>query len=109
MFEIDSNRVMFKSSYPSVISNGDEVVLSGAVVNGQFHAIACKNLSANWLSPFNRQVIAYYGLIGMAVVSFLLFFMVFPIVFGGVCLYFANKVKQHDKLFEKAHDMVKNA
>jgi hypothetical protein len=109
IFKVGSTRVLLKTAVPSAISNGDQVVLAGINSNGQFHALACKNLTANWISPLKQQGCAFSALIGMAVVSFALFFMILPVIFGGVCLFFAFKVKKHDNTLKQAHQMVQNA
>jgi hypothetical protein len=109
IFAVGTNRVLLKTSIPSVLSNGDKVILAGTHSNGQFHALACKNITANWISPLQQQGCAYSALICMAIVSFLLFFMVLPIVFGGVCVFFAIKVKKHDNTLKQAHQMIQNA
>jgi hypothetical protein len=109
IFDIGPHRVLLKTATPSVISNGDNVAVAGQTSNGQFHAVACKNSTANWISPLKQQGCVYTLLIGMAVVSFLLFFMVLPIVFGGICVYFAIKVKKYDNTLKQAHQLILNA
>lgn len=106
MFKIGSDRVLLKTTVPSVVSNGDEVVLAGAHANGQFHALACQNLTAGWMSPLKQQGCAFAALIGMATVSFLMSFLILPFFFGGVCIFFACKVKKHDKTLRRAHQLV---
>ena len=109
LFKLGSRRVLLKTATPSVISNGDEVVIAGMELNGQFQALACKNLTANWLSPLQQQGCAFVGFIAVSVVSFLLFFMIIPIIMGCACLFFAYKVKKHDNLLKEAHSMVEYA
>lgn len=109
MFRIGQQRVILKTTIPSVISNGDEVILAGTTANGQFHAFACRNMTANWVSPLKQQGCAFSALICMAVVSFILFFLVFPIVFGGVCIFFAVKIRKSDHTLKLAHQMIQNA
>ncbi|MBT63333.1 MAG: hypothetical protein CML13_09005 [Puniceicoccaceae bacterium] len=108
MFVVDGQRVLLRTATPSVISNGDQVELAGTLSNGQFHALACKNLTANWISPLRQQKVAFAVLICMAVVSFLSFFLVLPIIFGGVCIFFAIKLKKHDDRLKQAHQMIVN-
>lgn len=106
IFVVESKRVLLKTATPSVLSNGDKVALAGTFSNGQFHALACNNLTANWISPLKQQGVAFIALICMAVISFLLFFLVLPIIFGGVCIFFAVKVKKYDNLLKQARQMI---
>lgn len=109
MFAVESTRVLLRTAAPSVISNGDRVALAGICSNGQFHALACKNVTANWTSPLKQQEVAFLALLFMAVVSFLLFFLVIPIIIGGICIFFAIKLKKHDNILREAHRMIENA
>lgn len=109
IFVVGTNRVLLRTSSPSVLANGDRVTLAGAPSNGQFHALACKNLTANWTSPLKQQGCAFSALIGVSVVSFALFFLVLPIVFGAFSVFFAVKVKKHDNTLKQAHEMIRNA
>jgi len=109
IFKVDTHRVILRTSAPSVIANGDRVVLAGAHANGQFTALACKNLTTNWVSPLKQQGCAFTALIGMAVISFSLFFLVLPVIFGGLCVFLAYKVKKYDNTLRRAHELVLNA
>ncbi|NWK56908.1 hypothetical protein HW115_14890 [Verrucomicrobiaceae bacterium N1E253] len=106
LFRIGQNHVLLKTSIPSVIANGDEVLIAGMNINGQFQALACRNVTTNWTSPLVQQGCVFIALIVMAVVSFSLFFLVLPILMGCGCIFFAYKVKKHDKLLQEAHYMV---
>ncbi len=108
IFKIGTNRIMLRTSAPSIISDGDEVVVAGIHDNGQFSALACKNLTANWVSPLKQQGCALTALLFMAFISFLMSFMIIPIFFCGVCIYFAYRVKKHDKSLKLAYDLIKN-
>jgi hypothetical protein len=108
-FQTLENRVVLQTTTPSIISNGDEVILAGTNVNGQFMALACKNLSANWTSPLRHQGCVFAALVCFAVVSFLMFFLVLPILFGLICLFFAYKTKKHDRVLRRAREMIENA
>jgi len=108
IFKVDSHRVMLKTSAPSVISDGDKVILAGTQTNGQFTALACNNLSANWISPLKQQGCAFAALICVAVFSFLMFFLVIPIIFGVVCIFLACKINKSDNILREAHQLVQN-
>ena len=106
MFKVGSDHVLLKTIIPSVIANGHEVVLAGMTVNGQFQALACRNLTTNWISPLKQQGFAFVALICIAILSFSFFFFIIPIFMGGGCVYLALKVKKHDALLQQAHNMI---
>ena len=106
IFKIGSNNVLLRTITPSVISDGDEVVLAGSNLNGRFQAIACKNLTSNWISPLRQQKFVFFVLVFFAVSTLLLFFLIIPIFMSAACMFLAHKVKQRDALHQKAHDMV---
>ena len=106
IFKIGVRQVLLKTASPSVLSNGDEVILAGMTLNGRFQALACKNLTANWTSPLKQQGCVFFALICMAAASFALFFLVLPVIMGGACLFFAYKIKKHDNLLKQAHLMI---
>ncbi len=109
IFTVDTQRVILRTSTPGVLASGDNVALAGTRSNGQFHALACNNTTANWISPLKQQGCAFSALIGMSIVSLLLFFMVIPIIFGGACIFFAVKVRKRDNTLKKAHQMILDA
>ena len=80
--------------------------LAGVNLNGRFEAVACKNLTANWLSPLRSHKFIVYFLVFMGLSALLFFFMILPIFMSAACLYFAHKVKQRDALLKQAHEMV---
>jgi hypothetical protein len=106
MFKIGNARVILETSLPAVISEGDEVILAGVDYNGQFQALACRNVTADWTSPLKPQGCAFAMLIFMAVLSFALFFLILTIFTGVLATVIALRIKKRDELMKRARQMV---
>ena len=116
IFKIGSNRIILKTSVPSLISNGDEVFVAGLYDNGQFTALACNNLTANWISPLRQQGCGSCLLIFMAFISFVVsmiflsflgfFVFIIPITFSVFCVFVAIQVKKVDRVNKQAYKLV---
>lgn len=109
IFKIGSERVILQSSVPGMMENGDNVAVAGISSNGQFTALACKNLTTGWLTPLKQQGCVFAFLICFAIITFFLFFLILPPIAGIVALYFAYKVNKYDQTMKTAHEMIKNA
>lgn len=110
LFRVDSQRVILRTRSPSVISDGDEVVLSGRFPNGRFAALACNNKSAGWISPLKQQG-CVFALLVFFTIAFslmtLLFFLFVPFPIFTAIIAFG--IKKHDRLQRKAYEMVLHA
>jgi hypothetical protein len=67
LFHLMGERVLLESDTPAMIANGDRVRLAGIRSQGQFTAIACRNITTGWMTSAEE-----YGLN-------MLFFIIFGI------------------------------
>jgi hypothetical protein len=109
LFRLGTERMILRSSVPSMISEGDDVVVAGIQSDGQFTGLACKNQTTGWVTPLVQQGCIIAFLIVLTVISFAFFFVIFPIVFGIIFGVFAYKAYMYDQKMKFAHDLVKNA
>lgn len=104
LFNLAGERVLLKTNTPAMIADGDHLKLAGVSGQGQFTAIACKNLSTGWTSPFKTQGCAMAAIIAFGLVG-VVFTMLFPLfifmpVFAGVVLFLLMRT---DSRIRKAH------
>lgn len=109
LFQLGTQRVILQSSVPSMVSEGDDVIVAGIQSNGQFTGLACKNLTTGWVTPLVQQGCVIAFLVVVTVVCLALFFFVVPILMGAVSGYFAYKAYMYDQKMKSAHDLVKDA
>ena len=67
IFNVSAERVLLRSSNPAMIANGDQVKLVGVRGQGQFTAVACKNISSGWATKGRRQGCATIALVGFSI------------------------------------------
>ncbi len=107
IFSLSGERVILKTKYPAMIADGDHLRLVGVRGQGQFTAIACKNMTTGWMTTFKRQGCAMSALIifGMVGIVFTLIFplFIFMPIFSGVVLFF---IMQADSKLKTAHMMM---
>ena len=107
IFSLSGERVLLKTKYPAMIADGDHLRLAGVRGQGQFTAIACKNVSTGWMTTFKRQGCAMSALIGFGVVgivSTLIFpLFVFMPIFAIAVLFF---IMRADFRLKTAHMML---
>jgi hypothetical protein len=78
IFSLSGERVLLKTKYPAMIGDGDHLRLAGVRGQGQFSAIACKNMTTGWMTTFERQGCAMSALLGFGAVGIVLS-MIFPL------------------------------
>jgi hypothetical protein len=108
IFSLLGERVLLKTKQPAMIADGDYLRLVGVRGQGQFTAIACKNITTGWATTFKRQGCAMTALIGFGIVG-ILFTLIFPLfvfmpIFSGVILFWIMK---SDARIQSAHIMLK--
>lgn len=107
IFSLSGERVLLKTKYPAMIADGDHLKLVGIRGQGQFTAIACKNITTGWMTAFERQGCAISFLIGFGLVgiAFTLIFPLFIIMpfFAGAIVFWIMKA---DARIETAHMML---
>ena len=89
IFNISGERVLLRTRYPAMIVDGDHLKLVGIRGQGQFTAIACKNITTGWTTKFKRQgcmitALTGFGLIGMLLSYFFAFFIILPLISGVI-------------------------
>lgn len=104
IFQLNTERVILKSKFPAMISNGDHLRLSGIKAQGQFTAIACKNLTTGWSTSFKRQgcattILIIFTLIGLCLT------WIFPlaIIFPVMTIIFLLMIIKADSNYKRAH------
>ena len=107
IFSLSGERVLLKTKYPAMIADGDQLRLAGVRGQGQFTAIACKNLTTGWTTTFKRQGCAMSALIGFGLVG-IVFTLIFPLfifmpAFAGAILFWIMKA---DARLKTAHMML---
>lgn len=107
LFNLLGERVHLKTDYPAMVADGDHLRLVGIRSQGQFAAIACKNLSTGWTTTYKKQGCAMWALVGFGIVG-AAFTLIFPLfifmpIFAGVALYF---VMNADRRLKTAHMML---
>ena len=107
IFSLSGERVLLKTKYPAMIAYGDHLRLSGVRGQGQFTAIACKNVTTGWVTTFKRQGCAMTALIAFGLVG-LVFTLIFPLflfipvfVAGGIFF-----IMRADSRLKSAHMML---
>ncbi len=108
LFSIGDERVILKSKSPAMILDGDHLKLSGIRNNGEFNAVACKNMTTGWTTTSKKQsgcasvILFLFILIGLWMAWLSPIFFIFP-VFGVFMLFVNNKEVSNDK---RAHDLI---
>lgn len=107
IFNLSGERVLLKTKYPAMIADGDHLRLSGVRGQGQFTAIACKNVTTGWVTTFKKQGCAMTALIVFGLVG-IVFSLIFPLflflpVFVTVVLFF---IMRADSRLKSAHMML---
>lgn len=107
IFSLSGERVLLKTKYPAMITDGDHLRLVGIRGQGQFTAIACKNMTTGWMTTFKRQGCAMSALIGFGLVG-IVFTLIFPLfifmpVFSVAVLFF---IMRADSGLKTAHMML---
>lgn len=107
IFSISGERVLLKTTYPAMIADGDHLRLAGVRGQGQFTAIACRNMTTGWMTTFKRQGCAMSALIGFGMVG-IVFTLLFPLfifmpIFAVVVLFFMMRA---DSRHKTAHRMI---
>jgi hypothetical protein len=107
IFSLLGERVLLKTRYPAMIADGDHLRLAGVRGQGQFSAIACKNMTTGWMTTFKRQGCAMFALIGFGLVG-IVFTLVFPLfifmpIFSVAVLFF---IMRADSRLKTAHMML---
>ncbi len=107
LFQLSGERVLLKTNFPAMIADGDQLRLVGVRGQGQFTAIACKNITTGWATTFQRQGCAMTALIVFGVVGFG-FTLIFPLfvvmpVFSAVGIFWLWKANSR---LAKAHAML---
>jgi len=107
IFNLPGERVLLKTKSPAMIANGDHLRLVGIRGQGQFTAIACKNITTGWMSTFRKQGCAMSALIGFGLVG-IVFTLIFPLfifmpIVSGVGLFF---IMRADTQLKNAHTML---
>jgi len=102
IFSISGERVLLKSKQPAMIADGDHVRLAGVQTQGQFTAIACKNMTTGWTTKFKRQGCAMSALIGFGLIG-IVFTLIFPLfifmpIFSAVVLFFILRADRQMKI-----------
>lgn len=95
IFRLAGDRVLLKTKYPAMIADGDHLKLVGVRGQGQFTAIACKNITTGWTTTFQKQGCAISALIGFSLVG-IVFTLIFPLfifmpIFSGAILFWILK------------------
>jgi len=106
LFKVREKRVRLVTSMAPSIHEADEVILAGNYTNGEFIAIACKNLTSGWSTMYRPQTFAKVMLSIIIGVCSLLFFLVLPLLPAGFCIYLLIKVIKHDKILKTAYGLV---
>lgn len=107
IFSLSGDRVLLKTKYPAMIADGDHLRLAGVRGQGQFTAIACKNMTTGWTTTFKRQGCAMSMLIGFGLVG-IVFTLIFPLfifipIFSVAVLFF---IMRADSRMKTAHTML---
>jgi hypothetical protein len=107
IFSLLGERVLLKTRYPAMIADGDHLRLAGVQGQGQFSAIACKNMTTGWMTTFKRQGCAMFALIGFSLVG-IVFTLIFPLfifipIFSVTVLFF---IMRADSRLKTAHMML---
>ena len=107
IFSVSGERVLLKTKYPAMIADGDHLRLAGVRGQGQFTAIACRNITTGWMTTFRRQGCAMSALIGFGVVG-IVFTLIFPLfifmpIFAVAVLFF---IMRADSRHKTAHMMI---
>jgi len=107
IFSLLGERVLLKTRYPAMIADGDHLRLAGVRGQGQFTAIACKNITTGWMTTFKRQGCAMFALIGFGLVG-IVFTLIFPLfifmpIFSVAVLFF---IMRADSRLKTAHMML---
>jgi hypothetical protein len=107
IFSLLGERVLLKTRYPAMIADGDHLRLAGVRGQGQFTAIACKNITTGWMTTFKRQGCAMFALIGFSLVG-IVFTLIFPLfifmpIFSVAVLFF---IMRADSRLKTAHMML---
>lgn len=107
MFTLSGERVILRSKIPAMINNGDQLKLAGLRRQGEFSAIACKNISTGWATKFRRQGCASIALITVGFIG-IIFTCIFPlfIFMPVVCLIILILIFRTDNRLKKAHQMI---
>lgn len=77
IFSLSGERILLKTKFPAMIADGDHLKLVGIRGQGQFTAIACKNITTGWTTTFKSQGCAMFALVGFGLVG-VVFTLTFP-------------------------------
>ena len=77
IFSLSGERILLKTNFPAMIADGDHLKLVGIRGQGQFTAIACKNITTGWTTTFKSQGCARFALVGFGLVG-VVFTLTFP-------------------------------
>jgi len=107
IFTLGPERVLLSSASPAMIVPGDLVKVVGKAAPGQFTAIACRNLTTGWLTPYREQGVARALLIFLIVATASMSLCFPPGLLVPAALGFLlSKVVQHDAHRKAAHDLL---
>lgn len=89
IFNLLDERVLLKTESPAMIANGDHLKLVGVRGQGQFTAIACKNITTGWTNTYRGQgcalaAVSVFGLIGIIFTCISPIFIFFPMIIAGI-------------------------
>mgnify|MGYP000617887603 CR=1 FL=1 len=84
IFTLAGERVLLTTKSPAMIAEGDRVKLAGVRGQGEFAAIACRNLTTGWTPPCRNQgcamaILAAFGLVGVVFTLMVPIFIFMPI------------------------------
>lgn len=107
IFSLAGERVLLLTRMPAMIEDGDHLRVAGQSGQGQFTAIACRNLTTGWSTSPHKQGCAKSALIAFTVIGLIFtwlsfLFVFFPLV-NGVILFRLIKAESRMK---SAHAML---
>jgi len=104
IFRLSGERVILMINEPAMIDDGDVLRVVGQPGQGQFTAIACKNLTTGWTSKSKgngcaKIALMLFAAIAVGLTCFLPIFFFMPII---VC-YALIRIIRADARIKKAH------
>ena len=108
IFNLSGERVLLKTHAPAMIADGDHVKLVGERGQGQFTAIACKNMSTGWVPQYSNTgcftaILAGFTVVGVIFTLIFPLFIILPLTSGGMLFWFRKmsaKVKHAQKMLD---------
>lgn len=107
IFNLAGERVLLRTQSPAMIADGDQVRLAGVRGQGQFTAIACKNVTTGWMTECKKQGCAISALIVFGLIG-IVFTIIFPLFFfmPAVVIVALVLVMRADARLKTAHMML---